>query len=251
MCGSSPIGRAVLLAPLALVLACVTETTGVYMVEDPPTEEELHKILFLPMNFDSAPPAAYLAGTEIVSERLITYLQECGHDVSKARLSEVMSGWQKAIDQVGGLTAADGQTMDEERYELARVQLVRRLLAAHPADGVLMPTLFIREGRINGTNLRWDGVSRPIPIYNVGTNAPVANVVGKDRGTSIRISVFDESGRMVFERYAGIEPITKYRITGGGLHKDDRRDLFQDESILSQSIRVSLTPLIDPPDSKE
>ena len=94
--------------------------------------------------------------------------------------------------------------------------LVRRVLERSTADAVVVPTLLVREARFEGMNVMWDGVRREAPIDKGGTTRFVLFMNGEDLATSLRVTVYDGTGRKIFERHAGLEPMTRYAEVLGG-----------------------------------
>jgi hypothetical protein len=229
-----------------------------YLVEDPPTLQELRTLLVLPVNFDSTAaqqhitPALFNRGVRQLSKLVADYVESARHGTKPLGRKEVEPAWRSAVEEVGGITDASGRTLLEGPYEAARVGLVRSLLARHGGDGVLMTGLFVREGRYNGQHLRWDGALRKVRLKQSNNQAYISNVSGGDLATSVRIAVYDGRGRKVFEQYGGLEPIREYRYVGGGVMEystgsmtsRNRTGLFQDEALLRDGVRIAMTPLI-------
>jgi hypothetical protein len=63
----------------------------------------------------------------------------------------------------------------------------------------------------------------------------------------LRTSVFDRTGSLLFERYAGLEVINEYEITGSNIETKVRTDLFQDSDLLDEAISLSFQPWLGPP----
>jgi len=238
------------------LLGCAGD--GAFLVEDPPPQDDLRSLLVLPISFDSTAAQRYIStemfvrGTARLSDGLLHYLESCGHEVTPLPSGEVALAWVEAAEAVGGVWAEDGRTLLEDRYESARASLAERLLRRHPADGIVMAGIFVREGRYVGLHLRWDGVSRPMKLEQKNNQAYVSSTMGGDVATSIGVTVFDRAGRKIYQRYGGIEPIIEYSYVGGGVmsystgsfSRRNRTDLFEDDALLQDSIRVALTPLI-------
>lgn len=217
-----------------------------FLARDAPRANELRTLLVLPANFDHTPKAELVRGTEIVEDKIVHYLSEAGFDVRQLHLSAVTEDWRASQKEVGGIKARRGR-IDEKRYESARSSLVRRALERQPADAAIVPTLLLREASYRGFEASWDGVTREVSIDTGGTTRSVLLMRGKDLAISLRITVYDRSGRRVFERYAGLEPIARYETAQNHWKRAVRSDLFGDEEILDSGVRMAFAPWIEAP----
>lgn len=198
------------------------------------------------MNFDRTPRPALAPGAERVGERIRDYLEQRGYEVVQPRMSTTLALWKECARRAGGIAAEEGREVDDDRYEWARSELVRRILDQLPADGAVTGAVMARQARYGGRRLHWDGVSRLAPIYNE-SNFPILSLRGKDVGTSLRTTVFDREGRKIFERYVGLEPIHRYVAQQKRIRRVERTDLFQDDALLDDAISLSLQPWLAPP----
>jgi hypothetical protein len=206
------------------------------------------------MNLDYPLAKEFHEGKVLVSATLHQYLEATGQEATFLDRSDVESKWAEAVGSGGGIVDEKRKWLVEARYATARAAFARRVAAETGADQVLMPSLMVREGRYSGTNLRWDGVMRRLDMKNQNPHAST-RISGKDLALSIRVSIFDADGELVFEQLGGIEPITAYEHTAGKVTEMDsgsvkrriRDDLFEDDAILRDSVRVALTPLIEAP----
>jgi hypothetical protein len=236
------------LAAGALALGCSLFSTQAYLLaEGAPTSAEFRRLVLLPLNFDRSPSPQLALGVEEMGERMRGYLEQRGFEVVSPAMSSTLAVWRQCEQQVGGLAAGEGREVDIDRYESARSELVRRVLEAISADGVVAGAVMIREAQYSGQFLRWDGASRRVSIDMGNTNMPVLALRGKDAGTSLRTSVFDRSGRKIFERYVGMEPMRSYKVKYPRVQVVERRDLFQDEALLDEVVQLSFQPWMPPP----
>jgi hypothetical protein len=229
---------ALLLTASLIVSGCSLFGPEFHLAEDAPKSAALRRVALLPMNFDQSPRPSLAPGTELMGERIRQYLEARGYEVVTPAMSTTLALWRECTREVGGLVDESGKKLDEERYERAQSQLVRRTLEAFPADGVVSATVVLRKARYAGKNLVWDGVSRPVPIDVGKTNIAVRRLQGSDLGISLRTRVFDQQGRKFFERYVGLEGLHHY----GPMGRLERTDLFQDESLLEQGVELSFEP---------
>jgi hypothetical protein len=244
---------------VAVLWASVTGCQSVPSVgESAPPPAEVHTLLLVPMNFDTTPTTTLLArGVDTVQRAVADYLQNDLHrSVEELRLVEVLQHWRLVLKE-GGLMEADPKAMSREQIEGLRSALACRLAEAHPADVVLMPTLLIREGTYQGIRLRWDGVTRPVPLRSEhGALMMVQRIGGKGMGTSLRVSLFTPDGRRFFERYVGLEPVWRYAMTGfagsgGSIRGYPRDDLFQDAELIQEVVQMAFVPFLEPSEESD
>jgi hypothetical protein len=163
-------------------------------------------------------------------------------------MSTVMGTWRTLVKQANGESSTSNTALSGPNYLAAREELAKRMLKAHPADMVVMPTLLFREGRYSGTRLKWDSVKRPVVMTERAAGASTAMIKGKDRATSVRITLFDREGHRVFERHGGIEPMTRYSMNDAFYFSEFqiksklRDDLFEDPWMITDGVRIALEP---------
>lgn len=234
---------------VAITLALTfTACSSTYMLSsDAPKSGDLKRIVLLPINFDSSPPPLIAPGVEVMGERILLFLEARGYEVVLPRMSTTLALWKACTRDVGGISKQGGKGLDIDRYNEARSHLVRRTLESVSADAVVAVTVMVREGRYTGTKLRWDGVSREVPINTEATTHAVMMLRGEAAGTTLRTSVFDAKGRLIFQRYVGLEPVNAYKIVGNKYRPIIRKDLFQDEPLLEEAVALSFEPWMSPP----
>jgi len=243
--GAKSLRRTLLLASLgSLALACAHPY---FTASDAPRGDALRTLQVLPLNFEFAPPSEWLEGIARVQALVQSRLEASGHSVRPVPMRTVLELWSSALREVGGVTAAV-DPFQEPRYRQARVLLAERLLADGDADAVVMPTLVPRTAEIEGRTLLWDGVKRKLEVESVDatvdrkyTQTPNARVA------SLRISVFDRKGELLFERLRGLEPLVWIRVERGHYRVEDRTKLFQDEALLSDEVRTAFEPFLVAP----
>lgn len=232
------------LVAAALALGCARPY---YLAPDAPPGSELSTLLVLPLNFERTPPDTWTDGLERLSEQLRAYLSSTGRHVERVELSEVLPVWQEAVDSVGGLLGP-GARFDAARYEAARTQLARRLASGRDVDAVVLPSVLSRIAQADGrSHLRWDGVVRRIPLEAGDPEIEPPGLAGSFEASSLRVSVFDPWGERLFERVRGLEPLESVRFDGTRLRYAERSDLFRDEALLQEEVRLVFEPLIEAP----
>lgn len=245
------------LAIASLAIGGCGSTGAAFLAEGAPPAADVESVLLVPLNFDATPPAGLARGAEILEVEIGDYLRGSGCEVRRVYLGEVLRHWS-AISTATEFVDEESQTLRDDRVEQARAELARRLLATHPADVIAMPTLLIRKGWYTGFELGWDGVNRRVPVeYEPDSMMLVQSISGKGEGTSLRMTLYSRSGEKFFERYAGLEPIVGYymsgfgTIQGGRIDPRPRTDLFEDPEIIDEAVALSLSPWITPPTESE
>ena len=250
-CWLSSCGRITLLSIGLLVLSSCALFSDPHLDADAPESSDFERVVLLPMNYDSSPRPEIAAGLDLVGEQMREFLEARGYEVITPRTSVTLALWKASSDEVGGILHADGKSLDKERYERARSEFVRRVLDSFPADGVIAGTVLLRKGRYRGLTLRWDGVTRPVPIRTEDSTRVGFDLRGNARGTSLRTRVFDQDGNMFFERYVGLEPIDGYEMFVSHYEPWRRKDLFLDETLIREGVEVSFQPwLVEPYESE-
>jgi len=242
-----------ILALLPFLVGSCVQGGGGYVTADAPAPAAIRTVLLLPINFDRVPPPELAHGVELTERAVKGYLTGTGREVLTVRLSEVMSVWRDAAAE-HGLSDSETGRISPDDVEAARVAVVRRLAVRHPADAVAVPAVVIREGWHTGMSLRWDGVSRRVPVHVAGDSTmEVHSIGGKGMGTSLQVTLYASDGVRFFERFAGLEPVDRYEMSGygtgvGSIRSFRRTDLFRDPEIIQNAVRTSFYPAIPPPD---
>lgn len=254
--GTRGSGRGRLAAGIAL-LALLSVACGAkqdfQFGEGAPTASQLDSVLYVPLNFDYTPGPELVDGVERLDREVRRQLGEAGVVLHEVRRSEVARQWREAQQALGGLSASSAGGVDADRYDLAREELARRLLADRPDAAVIMPQFVVTEGRYVGTRLRWDGVYKPPVVERKNRGVTAAMIKGKDMGVSVRISVFDRAGKRYFDRKAGIEPLMRYFFNEAfyvdefDIKKEVRADLLEDSQALGEGVATALDPWIPKP----
>lgn len=235
----------ILFAASFLAFGCFLAAPAFHLSDDAPKSSDFKRVILLPMNFDHTPSPALAPGVELMGERIRSYLESRGYEVVTPRMSTTIALWKKCTKDVGGIANEDGKELNEERYGLARAELVRRTVSSFPADGVVAAAIVVREGRYSGRNLRWDGVARRV-LFSGESNYPILRLNGKAPGTSLRTSVFDREGRNIFERYVGLETMIRFELNHVNVEGVPRDDLFLDEALIEEGIAMSFQPWLLP-----
>lgn len=212
-----------------------------------PTPPEVGEVLVLPLNFDSTPAPVLATGVDLMLEMVTGHLEDEGLVVGTLRLSTVTGYWKEETEKLGGVANKESGKLDEERYETARAAVARRALEQSGAAVVVVPTLLIRKARFFGRTVMWDGVTRPV-VFEFTEAAPSdLTPRGEDAATSLRITIYDRSGRRIFERCAGLETAIRYVLKSKTYQRVPRNDLFRDPALLDEGVRLAFVPWLANP----
>lgn len=228
--------------------SCAGTPKDLFLTETLPPVDQIKTAVLMPLNFDHTANASLQDGLKKLQLELATQLNAAGIETIEPRMSTVMGTWRMLVKQANGESSTSNTALSGPNYLAAREELAKRMLKAHPADMVVMPTLLFREGRYSGTRLKWDSVKRPVVMTERATGASTAMIKGKDRATSVRITLFDREGHRVFERHGGIEPMTRYSMNDAFYFSEFqmksklRDDLFEDPWMITDGVRIALEP---------
>jgi len=232
-----------LIGAITLTMGCATRA-DFFLDDNAPSSQRIEKIVFLPMNFSQRGATQFPTGVERLDREIAAQLTAAGFEVERLSLSWAKKQWNQTWN---GVTESE---LEENNYADARQDVARRTLARSQADVVVMATLLVRQGRYAAKKLRWDGVKRDAVIVRSKSAAQTAMITGLDHGTSIRISLFDETGKLFFERFVGLEPIYSYEFNDAfywdqvhnKIRKKLRADLFETPEILTEGVAMAFEP---------
>lgn len=213
--------------------------------ESAPPVSDVDRVLLLPLNFDYPPPNSWVDGLSVMQDAMAAHLTAADVEVDRLALRDTLKAWSAAVRSVGGLEGADGQVSDE-RHAAARRMLARALLDESGADLLVAPTILIRGAEADGRKLRWDRRTADVEMrfgqrYGGG---PVTSS-GSMRALSLRVTLLDPQGQVVFERIQGLEPLDELYIDGKQAQILERWDLFEDEWLNEDTVRTAFEPYLE------
>lgn len=238
--------RAVLTALMLLMtlIGCVGYQPH-YLARDSPPPYSIKRVVLMPTNFNVSSPRLWTSRLDRTGELLAAELVASGRRVQTVDYRDALDAWQGAVSEAGGLMKGATE-LTEDRYAVARSSLARAILNESDADVVVLATVVKGLGSANGSrNVKWDGVTRRVEIDVRGRRSQHFRLDGKYRVSSLRLSVVDRKGRLIFEKTRGLEILESLLIdqNEGIFREVERTDLFQDEELLLAEIRNVLRPL--------
>lgn len=194
-------------------------------------------VVLLPLNVEEVPPEFLSHGATAIHEALLREAEARGHDHVRLSLVDAIRRWTDSVAAIGGLRV--GPTgVEAESIDLARRELVDRLLREFGASAVFWPDLVVRKGRRRWGNLEWDGVNRAIPGIRRGWTS-------LNRGTSLRVRLFRRDGEIAYTEHYGLEVIDRtYAVKRASQHGwyrvryvvVARSDLFEDAELIDEAV---------------
>lgn len=234
-----------------LLLGCATsKPAGRTVLAGSPT----NNVLVLPLNVPMVMPAELDALSPFVWKALEVYLRDQGKDLKTIAFATARTAW---ITTIKTLREAGGNPSTSGFDEVARS--VVTWLAGHAEfDIVIIPSLFIQEANIFGTDASWDGVERALEFEERARGdgkIPVNTVLeGAAPAASLHAVVLDAEGNKLQEAQGGLELLVRVRVIrppelpydSGKFEFVTRTDLFSDEKKLREGIGVALSPFLTP-----
>ncbi len=214
----------------------------------------MRRILLCPPNLVLGLRAEIQSGAQPVDREIVDYLELQGRVVERIGFIEGRQQWKQAV--------ADAKA--EGSITNAASLFVDRLAKHHEFDALVMPSLILFQARALDGEASWDGVSRKMRMVN----APVqgvdrddstltkgvayGGVTGPAWVTSLHILVFAPDGQKVFEGRGGIDFVQEVDLVNAAAkwrwEPRPNDALFQDRSLLLESVEQAFEPYLAPPD---
>lgn len=225
----------------------------------PPSEARGPKTLIVaPLNFNQTLPEALAPGIPVLQAEIESFLEARGARVVAPPLAEFHDSWLASARDLGSLYDQAG-SFDPDRFDQAAASLARAYAARIGTfDALILPYLDVTHVTIRGGNASWDGVRRRVRIRyreNAGDNAgSMLSLGGIDTPcTSLRVLAYVPSGARLFEQRRGLEVLHHYRVdlssaadtNLGAMQVLPRDDLFRDQRLLNDAVRIAFEPLFD------
>jgi hypothetical protein len=195
--------------------------------------------------------AEFSAAMEEVDSLIAAALKATGFRLVPA--GEYATIWERLMERVGGvLDSATGERM-EERFEVARRQLLNELDSRYDPDALLYPEIWIVDAAFSEGAARWDGTSQALIglgtrlIHALGaafsgseSNLPSGTV----EALSLVVFLEDMDGEELYANSGGIEVLEKV----GSDPRDRRRvpdqKLFTNHARIRRAVALALDPLL-------
>jgi hypothetical protein len=174
----------------ALATGCVGGQSHPYeLAETQLGAPGVERVLLLPLNTLSELPRELDGSTRRVTRHIRSHLEACGVEITPMGLVEARGVWAE-LDEVAG-----------EPGEARVARFARRLHEGGDVDAVVLPSLVVREARIQAVTRRveWDGVRRQLEVkghldkHGSGSISQM-NVRGDMPVISLHLAVYDPNG---------------------------------------------------------
>ena len=228
--------RNVWLAILSLALASpglAADEESPYLV-DKRDFKKTYKIIAL-MPVDSAPIIELPESAAKLLEAEITrHLEKRGYTVipsaDLAAIRETMSG------QVGGLVDPASGEEDPEKRRAVREHSLRELWFQREFDAVAKLYVSATKVRFADDRIEWDGAKAK--LEKKGRNRGYEGTV---YASSVSFEVYDQSERLLYVKYGGIEPL-QWR-DGAQLIPIAPEKLFSEEKTIKKAAQIAMKPI--------
>ncbi len=168
-------------------------------------------LLILPLNVPAVMPRELEPARPLVWQELEIYLRAQGKELKTVAFPVARQLWLDAIRRVRA--AGKGAKVG---FDAAAQALVLELARHADFDGVIVPSLFVREARIEGQSARWDGVERPVEFEihrrAAAEAAAPPPVEGLAPAASLHAVVLDAEGNKLQEALRGLDLLVGVRV---------------------------------------
>jgi len=167
-------------------------------------------LLILPLNVPAVLAPELEAARPLVWEELEIYLRAQGKELKTVDPDTARQLWLGSIRKV-----RTGEKGAKAGFDAAARELVLELARHAGFEAVIVPSLFVREARIDGSSARWDDVERPVEFEVSGPDAggPVPPVEGLAPAASLHAVVLDADGNKVQEELRGLDLLVRVRVS--------------------------------------
>jgi hypothetical protein len=206
-------------------------------------------LLILPLNVPAVMAPELEAARPVVWEELEVYLRAQGKELKTVSYPTARQLWLGAIRR-----ARAGEKGAKAGFDDAAQALVLELARHAQFDGVIVPSLFVREARIEGQSARWDGVERPVEFEIRGPVAAAADapppVEGLAPAASLHAVVLDAQGNKLQEVLRGLDLLVGVRVTearsgaGRSFEFATRPDPLANRAHVREGIAEALAPFL-------
>jgi hypothetical protein len=245
----APVVRSALIALVLLLAGC--GSTG----RNPAAAlagESAQRLLVLPLNVVATLPSEFEEPSALVWKQLQTYLELQGKQMQTLSLIDARRLWRESIQQV------KMQEASMHGFDAAAQILALELTQYADFDDVIIPSLFVRQARMQGKRASWDGVGRTIEIEGeprtTGSIYLSSSLSGTIRAASLHVVVLDAQGTEVHEGLGGLEVVDFIHVFGDDDDSISQRrwvfglrpDLFSNREHLREGISEAFDPFLPP-----
>lgn len=151
--------------------------------------------------------------------------------------------WEKLKQENGGFVDADTGERKEGDLAIAMGQALKQLNAGFQLDAVFVPTVVVVEAPFGSGRAVWDGTAQSIKTGGVMKGFFAGSPDGTLGALSLRLTVYNTSGDMIYRNAGGIEVLSK--LEGKDFVLVPRQELFKDDERIRNAVKTALDPLFD------
>jgi hypothetical protein len=230
----------------ALVLAlqsagCAAMAEPLLLVEPEDFRSRVRYVALHPVEVELELESAEEPARRIEAE-LASRLEAAGFRVLPA---EVLRGIRaRMAREVESVPGADGARPDQQRRSVIDDYSTRELLADHPVDALVRPSLVAVAARVYNTRAMWDGTSQKLLTFRARL-LTVSGMDGSVRAMSLRIAFHGRDGQLLYARRGGIALLARLSSELKGMEKVPETELWQDAARVSRAVDYAIGPLRD------
>lgn len=208
-------------------------------------------VLILPLNTVAVMPEELEPLGPVVWNELERHLESPGRHLRTVAPEVARRFWIASVQQV-----RSEQGGAEAGFPEASRALVARLAPHVEFDTVIVPSLFVRQARVEGRVAHWDGVERPVEVGTSRAERDLAGGIeleGLAPAASFHAVVLDADGEELQRGMGGIDLLSRVRVarqpaTGEPVFEYEARpDAFSNLAHVREAIALALDPLFPPP----
>ena len=244
---------------IAVAFTCC-RTSGPTLVEQRPSEVPGSgpRVVVAPLNLGVELSADLEDAVPIVELAIIRNLQARGARVAVIWEPDAVSLWRLAVAAVAptGSPAADLRS--------AVVKFTQRLGQSESFDVLLFPTLALREAKVSGRSVRWDGVQRRLdfrqsdddaslpadtPVFGGEGVVAAGEWKGRISALSLHVLAVRPGSKRTLERWGGLDLVHEavpQRGPNSSSMKPElklRRELLAEPDYVDEGVALALDPV--------
>jgi hypothetical protein len=184
---------------------------------DPARSQRLDRVVIAPLNLSVRAPQELEGKEAPVWQELLRYFQERDRDVAVLNGISAERLWLQAT---ADLDRSDGPAALRE----ATARFARELAKHREYDLLVIPSLVLRPGTLNGWSASWDGVQREVPnaarlahtdmTEVAGPGIQAGGLSGKVAAVSLHVSLLGADGGEVYQGLGGIDVLQEAHREG-------------------------------------
>jgi len=237
------------LTSCASTVSVDSDTLYRYQIDAEATDRsKLKKIVIASVNYAQESPS-YLRYEESRVDAVVTnYLQGNGYEVLSG--NQFDTAWANALDLYGDYYDRTTASYRRDRFNQILGDSLTELKEKYDVDGILFTDLIVRKVNFSYKQphyAAWDGVKRK-PRLKGGNGVPRDyNWAKSFRVSSLSVTLFRSDKKFVFNSVGGIELIDNLNMKTGTPKATRNSNLFGDEDMLMEGIRLAFHPFIPMP----